>query len=101
MASAWGGYRGQIGDNTALPHVLSTERKIKKGDVLITDCTSDVAGYCSELERAVILGKPTEKQKKYFEIMVKMQDAALNTFGQGSSVVTSTKQVSRSHVNME
>jgi Xaa-Pro aminopeptidase len=53
---------------------------MRKGDVLVTGAGADVAGYSAELERTMILGKPTEKQKKYFEIMVKMQDAALSAY---------------------
>ena len=74
-------YRGQVGEGSAIPHAISIKRKMRKGDVLVTGAEADVAGYSAELERTMILGKPTAKQKKYFEIMVKMQDAALNTFG--------------------
>lgn len=74
-------YRGQVGEGSAIPHAISIKRKIRKGDVLVTGAEADIAGYSAELERTVILGRPTAKQKKYFEIMVKMQDAALETFG--------------------
>ena len=74
-------YRGQVGEGSAIPHAISIKRKIRKGDVLVTGAEADIAGYSAELERTVILGRPTAKQKRYFEIMVEMQDAALETFG--------------------
>jgi len=80
-APARAGFRGQVGEHSAVPHSISIGREIRKGDVLVTGASSDVAGYKAELERTMIVGKPSEKQKKYFEIMVKMQDAALRTFG--------------------
>jgi Xaa-Pro aminopeptidase len=81
LACADANFRGQVGEGSAIPHAISTKRKMRKGDVLVTGAGADVGGYSAELERTMVLGKPTEKQRKYFEIMVKMQDAALNTFG--------------------
>lgn len=81
LGSATAGFRGQVGEGSAIPHAISIRRKIRKGDVLVTGAGADVGGYSAELERTMMMGKPTEKQEKYFEIMVKMQDAALDTFG--------------------
>jgi len=81
LACADANFRGQVGEGSAIPHAISIKRKIRKGDVLVTGAGADVGGYSAELERTMVLGKPTEKQKRYFEIMVKMQDAALDTFG--------------------
>lgn len=83
LGSATAGFRGQVGEGSAIPHAISIRRKIRKGDVLVTGAGADVGGYSAELERTMIMGKPTEKQEKYFEIMVKMQDAALDKFGPG------------------
>jgi tetratricopeptide (TPR) repeat protein len=41
----------------------------------------DVGGYFCELERTLIVGKPMPKQKRYFEAMLKAQDAAFAAFG--------------------
>lgn len=100
LASAMADYRGQVGEGSAIPHAISIKRKIRKGDVLVTGAGADVAGYSAELERTMILGKPTQKQRKYFEIMVKMQDAAFNTFGPDvkcSEVDKATIKVAKEH----
>ncbi|NWG11748.1 aminopeptidase P family protein [Candidatus Bathyarchaeota archaeon] len=76
-------FRGQIGEMSAIPHALATKRMIRKGDVVGTGATADVGGYYCELERTMILGEPTAKQKRYFNIMVKAQEAAFNTFKAG------------------
>jgi Xaa-Pro aminopeptidase len=78
---AYAGYRGQIGAGSAIPHATTGNNYFRKGDVLVTGASSNVGGYKSELERTMIMGEPTEKQTKYFEIMVKAQDAALEAFG--------------------
>lgn len=98
LGSATAGFRGQVGEGSAIPHAISIGRKIRKGDVLVTGAGADVGGYSAELERTMMMGKPTEKQEKYFEIMVKMQDAALDKFGPGvkcSDVDRATINVAR------
>ena len=77
------GFRGQVGPGSAIPHAVYTKNKIRKGDVLVSEAGVEVAGYTAELERTVIVGKPNAKAKKYFEVMIKAQDAALHEFRPG------------------
>lgn len=77
------GFRGQVGEMSAIPHSMATKRVIRKGDVVVTGASADVGGYSCELERTMIVGKPTAKQKRYFNVMVKAQEAAFNTFKPG------------------
>jgi len=74
------GFRGQVGEMSAIPHSIATKRMIKKGDVVVTGAGADVGGYSCELERTMIVGKPTAKQKRYFNVMVKAQEAAFKMF---------------------
>jgi len=78
------GFRGQIGEMSAIPHSIATKRVIKKGDVIVTGAGADVGGYSCELERTMIVGEPTQKQKRYFDVMVKAQEAAFKTFKPGA-----------------
>lgn len=71
------GFRGQIGEMSAIPHAIGTGRRIKSGDVLIAEAAVEIGGYSCELERTMIVGKPSAKQKRYFQVMVKAQDAAI------------------------
>jgi Xaa-Pro aminopeptidase len=77
------GFRGQIGEMSAIPHSMATKRAIRKGDVVVTGAGADVGGYSCELERTMIVGKPTSKQKRYFNVMVKAQEAAFKKFKAG------------------
>lgn len=77
------GFRGQVGCKSAMPHSIGINRAIQKGDVLVTGAGADVGGYNSELERTMIVGSPTTKQERYFEVMVRAQEAALETMGPG------------------
>ena len=65
---------------SAIPHSIATKRPMKEGDVLVTGGGADVGGYSCELERTMILGEPTPKQRRYFEIMLKAQEEAFKAF---------------------
>ena len=78
------GFRGQIGEMSAIPHSTATPRTIRKGDVIIGEVTVDMGGYSCELERTMIFGKPTTKQRRYFNVMVEAMEAAFRTFKLGA-----------------
>src|SRR5207244_2488215 len=64
------GYRGQIGRNAAIPHALANNIVVREGDVLVTGAGCPMWGYQSELERTMIVGKPSDAQKKFLEWMM-------------------------------
>jgi Xaa-Pro aminopeptidase len=80
---ATAGFRGQIGAGSAIPHALTTNETIKRGDVLITGASANVGGYVSELERTMVVGTPSEKQEKYFELMLEAVEIALESIEAG------------------
>jgi Xaa-Pro dipeptidase len=91
-------FRGQVGEMSAIPHSIATNRPLREGDVLVTGAGADVGGYSCELERTMILGEPTVKQQRFFEVMLKAQDQALEALRPGvkcSSVDEATQRVFR------
>ncbi len=73
---AGAGYRGQIGRNAAIPHALANNIAFREGDVLVTGASAPVWGYLSELERTMVVGEPTDEQRRLFDHMVALQDTA-------------------------
>ena len=80
---AHAGFRGQIGAQSAVPHAITTGAILKEGDVLVTGAAAEVGGYLSELERTMILGEPTPKQARLFDLMVGAQDLAFSEIRPG------------------
>jgi Xaa-Pro dipeptidase len=80
---AHAGFRGQIGADSALPHAMTSNAKLKAGDVLVTGAGADVWGYGSELERTMIMGEPSAKQQRFFDLMLQAQTLALETIKPG------------------
>jgi len=81
--TAEAGYRGQIGPYSAIPHAMNRFTVFHRGDTLVTGAAANVAGYYSELERTMFMGPPSATQRKYFDIMVKAQDAAFGALEPG------------------
>jgi len=71
------------GEQTALPHGHTANRRLREGDVLVTGATANVDGYRSELERTMFLGEPTDEQAHYFELMLEAQTIAVEALGPG------------------
>ena len=90
------GFRGQIGKGSAIPHAVYTKNKIRRGDILVSEAGVEIGGYTSELERTIVVGKPTARARRYFEAMVKAQDAALKTFKHGRRVGNVDEAAARS-----
>jgi Xaa-Pro dipeptidase len=83
FSGAVAGYRGQIGRNAAIPHALPNNIVFQVGDVLVTGATAPVWGYHSELERTMVIGPPSDEQKRLFDHMLALQDLAIHTIRPG------------------
>jgi Xaa-Pro dipeptidase len=67
-----------IGEYTALPHGSRTPQTIREGTILMLDDGCRVEGYTSDITRTFVLGKPTDKMLKVFDIVKRAQQAALD-----------------------
>ena len=59
-------------------------RKVQIGDSIETAASATVGGYSNHLERTMFMGEPNEKQKKYFDIMLRGQNAAIESCKPGA-----------------
>jgi Xaa-Pro dipeptidase len=66
-----------IGEYTASPHGSRTPQTIREGTIIMLDDGCRVEGYTSDITRTFVLGKPTEKMLKVFEVVQRAQKAAL------------------------
>lgn len=84
----YAGFRGQVGANAALPHAVTINARLKPGDVLVTGATSYIGGYLSELERTLFVGEPGPEQRRWFDLMVTLQDVAFEAIRPGAPCST-------------
>jgi Xaa-Pro dipeptidase len=67
----------QVGPYSALPHGSIEPQKVEEGTILLIDGGCSVEGYNSDISRTFVLGKPTDKMLKVFDIVHRAQAAAL------------------------
>jgi Xaa-Pro dipeptidase len=94
-ATAFAGFRGQIGPNSALPHAVTVNATLRPGDTLVTGASADVYGYHSELERTMFVGEPSAEQRKFFEWMLAAQDLAFSLIKPGIPCSAVEKEMQR------
>jgi Xaa-Pro aminopeptidase len=70
------GYRGQIGLRSSWAHAVAHNIELQEGDILVTETSAPVWGYNAELERAMIVGEPTDEMRRLFDHMVAAQQVA-------------------------
>jgi Xaa-Pro dipeptidase len=72
-----GGASVQVGEYTALPHGSIQPQTIREGTIIMIDGGCSVEGYASDITRTFVLGAPTDKMKKLFDIVKQAQTATL------------------------
>jgi Xaa-Pro aminopeptidase len=71
------------GENSALPHHDSSERKIGAGEVLLIDMGAIVDGYCSDGTRTVATGEVDDETREVYEVVRSAQEKALDSIRAG------------------
>jgi Xaa-Pro aminopeptidase len=77
------GYRGQIGLRSSWAHAVAHNIEFQEGDVLVTETSAPIWGYNAELERAMIIGEPTDEMRRLFDHMVAAQQVAFDALRPG------------------
>ncbi|MBW1782567.1 MAG: aminopeptidase P family protein [Deltaproteobacteria bacterium] len=65
------------GPNSALPHAVPTDRKLKKNEPVILDLGARLNGYCSDMTRTIFLGDPDPDFRAIYRTVRHAQLAAL------------------------
>jgi Xaa-Pro aminopeptidase len=77
------GYRGQIGPRSSWAHAIAHNIEFREGDVLVSETGAPVWGYNAELERAMVIGPPTDEMQRLFEHAVAAQQVAFDALRPG------------------
>lgn len=65
------------GENSAQIHSTPSDRIIKENDIVLLDFGYVINGYCSDMSRTIFIGDITEKQKKYYDLVLETQMNAI------------------------
>jgi Xaa-Pro dipeptidase len=67
----------QVAAFSAQPHGSPTPQVIRENQIILIDDGCFVQGYQSDMSRSFVYGKPTDRQKRVFDIVHQAQSAAL------------------------
>lgn len=73
------------GERSALPHGKASDRVIQGNEFVKLDFGAYYKGYCSDITRTVVLGKPTDKHKEIYDIVLEAQLNCLEKLKPGIS----------------
>jgi len=71
------------GARSAFPHGGCTDRKIQVGDLVVIDVGATYQHYRADLTRTIIIGKPSPKQAKIYEVVREAQERAFQSVRAG------------------
>jgi Xaa-Pro aminopeptidase len=71
------------GERSALPHGRASDRILQANEFVKMDFGAYYKGYCSDITRTVVLGKPSVKHKEIYDIVLEAQLNCLNNLKPG------------------
>ena len=85
------------GKNSALPHAIPTDKKFKKGEPVLFDWGARINGYCSDISRTIVTGKPDSTFQKVYKTVLEAQAMAIEAIKPGISG-KEIDRIARSHI---
>lgn len=65
------------GARSALPHGIASDKLLGMNEFVTLDFGANVEGYCSDLTRTVFIGKPTERHREIYRVVLEANRSAL------------------------
>jgi Xaa-Pro aminopeptidase len=57
------------GERSALPHARTSARPLRRGEFLLLDFGAEVGGYCADITRTVVVGRPDGAQEEVYAVV--------------------------------
>ncbi len=71
---------------SAFPHGGCSGREIREGDLVVIDIGATCNYYCSDMTRTLVAGKPSEKQKRIYNVVKTAQENAFKAMKAGAPI---------------
>ena len=84
------------GKNAAIPHHVTTNKKLKKGFLLL-DFGAKYKNYHADMSRVLYLGTPNSKEKEFYHLLLNSQQEAVNAICQDASC-SEIDKLARTHL---
>jgi len=80
-----------FGENGALPHHVTSDRKLRDNESVLIDFGCVYRGYCSDITRTFFHGTPDAEFKKVYDIVRKSHDEGIKALKPGLSAKAADK----------
>ncbi|XOF34601.1 MAG: M24 family metallopeptidase [Candidatus Electrothrix sp. YB6] len=84
-----------FGSNAAKPHAVPTNRVLRSGEIVLIDMGLVLQGYCSDMTRTFVVGKPKRKFVRRLRVVRKAQLAGMKAIRAGVSCRDADKAARR------
>ncbi len=71
------------GGNGAMPHASTSNRRIRKHDLVTIDFGAEANGYFCDITRTISVGQPLPRQREIYDIVLSAQKAAMKAIRPG------------------
>lgn len=85
------------GPNSAMPHAIPGKRRCSAGEPILFDWGAKLNGYCSDISRTILIGKPDESYLKVYNTVLEAQQKAIAAIKPGMHA-KEVDAVARSHI---
>lgn len=72
-----------FGENTSSPHSEPTQRRLKKGDLIMIDMGVNLDNYASDMTRMLFTTPPTQEQEKIYNLVLSAQNQSIKNLRPG------------------
>ena len=80
------------GKNSSLPHHNTSNKKIRKNELILIDFGVKYKGYCSDLTRMFFTGKTQKKVSEIYDLVAKSKELAEKELGEGKDYSNAFKK---------
>lgn len=90
-----------FGQNSAIPHHLSSKNKLSTSDIVLLDFGAKIDGYCSDMTRTVFMGKPDVKLERMYEATREAQELSIDyikTYAEDNFELKKAQKMANSHL---
>jgi Xaa-Pro aminopeptidase len=73
------------GPRSSYPHARATSKRLRKNELVVLDLGAILAHYCSDITRTVVVGRASQKIRKWHKAVQEAQRAAIDAVKAGTS----------------
>jgi Xaa-Pro aminopeptidase len=71
------------GENSSMPHAVTTDRVIKQDDIIQFDFGAELDGYCGDMSRVIFVNSIKDEYRKIYDLVLEAQNTAISNLNVG------------------